>query len=314
MKKPLAIIKISDLIFAGDMFESRSVQRQSVLLALEEILDLIHKGGLRLYKFPGNHDKTVYSSHNSFLEVYKHHPCVEFNNDLKKIMIKGVDITLLPFWSDDVLIPKLKEAEGGDVLISHFEMKGSTNLGHTNEKSSITRTLLKKWKKVYLGHFHNTHEINKNIIHLPSFQQTNFGEDPHKGFTVLHDDLSYHIVRGHFKRFNKISIDINKTDSKSLLELIRIHSGSQDTIRFEFTGDKEKLDAIDKNLFKDSGIDVKKNYDKIYEINETEKPELIKKYDKEQVHTSFKKFCEDKNYDYEIGIIFLDNFLKENNG
>ena len=211
-------------------------------------------------------------------------------------------------------MPKIEEAEGSDILISHFEMKGSTHLSQVSEKSVINRTMLKKWSKVYLGHYHNTHEISKSIVHLPAFQQRNFGEDSNKGFSVLSDDLSYKIVRGDFKEFTKICININSINSKDFLELIKTHSNSKNTIRFEITGDKTKLDSIDKELFIGSGIDVKKKYKETYNVDEIEKPELIKKYDKEQVHSAFKHFCEDKDYSYETGIVFLDNFLKENNG
>jgi hypothetical protein len=262
---------------------------------------------------PGNHDKTIYNSYDSFLEVYRYYPNVHYYPSIKNIEIEGVGITLLPFFSDDMIIPMIEESKGGDILISHFEMNGSTHLGNISDKKAINKRMLKKWKKTYLGHYHNTHEITKDIIHLPSFKQSSFGEDNNKGFTVLHKDLSYKIIKGNFKEFNKISIDINNTNSKSLLELIKLHSGSEDVVRFEFTGDKTKLDAIDKSLFKGSGIDIKKKYKEIYEIDEIEKPELVKKYDKEQIYSSFKQFCDDKDYDYKTGLVLLNNFLKENN-
>ena len=81
---------------------------------------MINKAKCKLYLFPGNHDKTVYASFDSFLDIYRHHPSVEFNRELKNIIIEGVSIDLLPFFSDDMLIPMIKEAEGADVLISHF--------------------------------------------------------------------------------------------------------------------------------------------------------------------------------------------------
>ena len=79
------------------------------------------------------------------------------------IEIDKVTITLLPFFSDEMLIPMLEEDKGADVLISHFEMAGSTHLGKVSKKTSINKKLLSKWKKVYLGHYHNYHEITKDI-------------------------------------------------------------------------------------------------------------------------------------------------------
>lgn len=302
--------KIYKLIFAGDLFDSRSHQRQESLRILEEIIERSNKAGCTIYMFPGNHDKTDYSSFYSFLEVYRYHPGVEFNRELKNIEIEGVSITLLPFFADDLLVPMIREAEGADILISHFEMNGSTNLGRTSEKTSITKKMLKKWKKTYLGHYHNTHEISKDIVHLPSMRQDGFGEDGNKGFSVLYDDLSYEIVKGRFKSFLKTVIDIDKTTLKEIKEFIKLHKNSENTIRFEFIGEESKLKALDRGLFEGSGIDVKIKYQAVFEASEAEEPTLIKEYNDEQIITSFEAFCEQKGYDKETGSKYLLEYLE----
>jgi len=304
--------EVSDLIFAGDLFDSRSFQRQSVLQAFDEILRLINKAGLTLYIFPGNHDKTVYASYDSFLDVYRHYPNVVFNRELSVIKLDQVTITLLPFFSDDMLIPMLEEAEPTDVLISHFEIAGSTHLGKVSVKSTINKKLLSKFTKTYLGHYHNHHEISKDIIHLPSLRQSNFGEDENKGFAVLNKDLSYELIKGDFKSFKKITIDINKTTAKQLKELITTHENSSDTIRFEFVGDESKLKALDKSLFNGSGIDVKIKYDVKYDYKDDQLtlPTVIEHYGEEQVKDAFKSFCNEKGYEYQEGIVLLNEYLK----
>lgn len=308
--------KITKLIFAGDLFDSRSFQRQSVLQAFDEIIDLIHKAKMKMYIFPGNHDKTVYSSFDSFLDIYRYHPSIEFNKTIKNIELDGIKITLLPFFDDDMLIPMIEQHEGGDVLISHFEMAGSTHLGKVSSKTSINKKLLSKWKKVYLGHYHNYHEITKDIVHLPSLRQANFGEDDNKGFTILYDDLSYELVKGEFKKFVKISINVNETSTKEIKELIEVHKNSDNTIRFEFTGDESKLKALDKSQFKDTGIDIKVKFNVKYDFDDEnlQLPTVTEYYGEEEVKTSFKQFCEEKGYDYEYGSKLLEEFLKSKNG
>ena len=300
---------IDKLIFAGDLFESRTFQRQNILTTFDKMLNLVYESGCTLYLFPGNHDKTEYASFDSFLEGYRFHPNVIFNKELSVIDIEGVSITLLPFFADSMLIPMIEEAKGTDVLISHFEMKGSTHLGSVSEKSSITRTLLKKWKKTYLGHYHNTHEITKDIVHLPSLRQNDFGEDSNKGFSVLYNDLSYEIVKGRFKGYTKIIIDVDKIDAKGIRSLIKTHENSEDTVRFEFKGEESKLKAIDKAQFDNTGIDVKLKYDVKYEASTEHVPLLIKQYDKVQIVDIFKSFCSDKGYSAECGMKYLDKFL-----
>lgn len=305
---------ITDLIFAGDLFDSRAFQRQSVLQAFDEILRMIQEAKCTLYIFPGNHDKTIYASFDSFLDVYRHHPSVVFNRELSIIELDGISITLLPFFADDMLIPMLENAQGTDVLISHFEMAGSTHLGRSSEKSIINKELLSKWNKTYLGHYHNHHEITKDIVHLPSLRQSNFGEDDNKGFSVLYNDLSYSLIQGDFKRFKKIVIDVDKTNQSKISELIKKYQNSPDTIRFEFVGSESKLKSLDKKQFNDSGIDVKIKYEVQYDFDSESLvlPSVVEHYGEEQVRDAFKGFCDEKGYDHQEGVELLNNFLKTN--
>lgn len=303
---------ILTFIFAGDLFHSRSFQRLKVLDTFDKMLSKLNSIGGTVHLFPGNHDKTLYNSFDSFLNIYKHYPSVKFYSKITDIEIKGVKITLLPFFSDDMLVPMIENHKGSDVLISHFEMKGSTNLGNVIEKSNINQKMLKKWKKVYLGHYHNWHEISKNIVHLPSFVQNNFGEDNNKGFSILYDNLSYEIIKGKFKEFNKIIINIEETSSNELKELISIHKNSENTVRFEFYGSESKLKSLDKSRFKGTGIDIKLKYEDKYETNDI-KPELIESYDENTILNSFEDFCKNKDYDHKVGLKLLKKFLKQKN-
>jgi len=301
--------KLNTLVFAGDFFHSRTNQTENVLNTANKILELIHSVGIRHILIPGNHDRTSYFSYTSFLDVFSHHPGVELYTEVTNIEIEGVKVTLLPFFDDSMLVPMIEESEGGDILISHFEMQGSSHLGKTSEKTSITKTSLKKWKKTYLGHYHNTHEISRNIVHLPSLRQSSFGEDSLKGFSIIYDDLSYKIVQGVFKKFNKLTLNIDELSNEEIKELISIHRDSPDTIRFEFVGSESRLKALDKEQFKDTGIDVKLKFEKKYSIEEVELPVLIKKFDKEQIFLNFQQFCEEKEYSHEEGLILLNEYF-----
>lgn len=304
--------EINRVFFAGDLFDSRSFQRQSVLKTLELILDEMHEAGLTLWLFPGNHDKTIYASYDSFLDVFRHHPCVKFNREIEVIEVDGISITLLPFFSDDMLIPMLEEAKGGDVLLSHFEMAGSTHLGKTSKKTSISAKLLSKWKKVYLGHYHNHHEITKNIVHLPSLRQESFGEDNNKGFTLLYDDLSYEIVKGRFREYRKVCINIDEVNTSEIKALINEYKNNEDTIRFEFTGEDSKLKALDKSLFKGTNIDLKIKFAEKFDLNDEdfELPTVVEHYNKEDVYTSFEEFCKEKGHDHKQGVALIKEFFE----
>ena len=304
---------ITRTIFAGDLFDSRTFQRLKVLNTFDKMLALANENGIHIDCIPGNHDKTLYSSYDSFLDIYSHYPNFTLHRGVSDIEIGGVGITLIPFFSEEMLIPMLKEHGGNDVLISHFEMQGSTHLGKTVEKSIINKKLMSKWDKVYLGHYHNWHEISKDIVHMPSFIQQSFGEDSKKGFTILFDDLSYDIIKGLFDEFRKIQVDLDSMSPKSVKELIRTYENSSDRVRFEVVGSESKVKAFDTSIFKGTGIDVKKKYEQKFEFNENDEniPQVIEKFDKALIQDSFRGFCEDKGYDYKEGKAILDKFLNQ---
>lgn len=304
---------VTETIFAGDLFDSRTFQRLKVLNTFDEMLSLADEAGIHIHCIPGNHDKTLYSSYDSFLDIYTHYPNFTLYRSESDIEINGLKITLIPFFSDDILIEKLENHPGGDILISHFEMQGSTHLGRTSEKSTINKKLLSKWKKVYLGHYHNWHEITKDIIHLPSFIQQSFGEDNKKGFTFIFKDMSYDVIKGLFDEFKKITININVSRLNDIKELITTYKNSSDTIRFELVGEESNLKAFDKSIFNDTGINVLIKYEQKFEYNEKDKntPKIIEKFNKEDIQKTFKEFCSAKGYNYKEGKVILDEFLKQ---
>ncbi len=306
-------INVKDIVLAGDLFESRSFQRQKLLTTFDNILERFRITGLTMHLFAGNHDKTLYTSFDSFLDVYRYHPAVKFNRKLERRVIGGVTVDLLPFFDDSMLVPMLEEAEGCDMLISHFEMQGSSNLGRDSKKTNITEDLLSKWKKVYLGHYHNFQEITPNIAHLPSFRQKNFGEDANKGFSVIYTDLSFEIIRGKFKEFTKLVVNVNDTNLTEIKELAVKYKDNENTIRIEFEGDETKLKALDKSIFSGTGIDVKIKHIQKYDFKDINLvvPKIVSKYGKEQVKTTFKAFCEEKGFKHSEGLELLEEFLKE---
>ena len=302
---------ISKTIFAGDLFDSRTFQRLKVLDTFDQMLEILDKENMTVDLVPGNHDKTLYGSVDSFLKYYRYHSSVRYFDRPAVQVIDGISLTYIPFFSDDKLIPMLEETKGSDILISHFEMQGSTHLGSVSEKSTINKKLLSKWKKVYLGHYHNHHEITKDIVHLPSFIQNNFGEDSNKGFSVLYDDLSYEIVKGRFKEFTKVVIDLEETNISEIKELVKTYSNNENTVRFELIGTEAKLKGFDKSILDGSGIDLKKKFEKKFTFEDTEKkPELIEKFSKENIFETFKEFCEEKDLDHNDGEYLLKKFFK----
>ena len=300
------------LIFAGDMFDDRSAQRSKQLETFDKMLDLCLAHKIIMYAIPGNHDKTIYEDEYNFMHPFRHHPAIKYFSKPTVQLIHGRTFTFVPFYDDSVLVPMLEDQVGGDVLISHFEMKGSEHLGHVSEKKSITKKTLSKWEKTYLGHFHNEQNISEHITHLPSFRQTNFGEDVNKGFALIHDDLSYELIRGKFIEYVKIDIHIDSSTEGELADLRAEYGNSDKVVRFEFVGTDTALKAIDKKAFENLGIQVKIKYTKVFDLDTpSEAPEMIEKYGEEEITESFENFCKEKGYDLNEGTELLVKFFKE---
>lgn len=301
---------INEVVLNGDVFDSRSFQRLSHLKCFEKILDLFKVNGIICHTVVGNHDKTKYDSIDNFIEPFKHHPSIKLYSNILDTQIAGINVTISPFFTDKILYEQLSNHNGGNLLIGHWSCEGSSHLGHVAE-SQINKKLLSKWNKIYLGHYHNHQNVNEIVTHLPSLIQNDFGEDNVKGFTVIYDDLSYELIKGKFKEFKKVLIDLNETSIQSVKELIKAEQNSLKVVRFEFIGDESKLKTLDKSLFNGTGIDVKLKFDKKYDFNEDHiMPTVIERYGQDDIETEFKNFCNNKGYDYEFGKTLLDKFFK----
>jgi len=309
---------IKILIGAGDFFHSRSQQRLKTLLTFKRILDKLWGSDMEYWFIPGNHDKPVYEAEESFVEVFDGHPAMRYFKKPTYGHLKGIDILMMPFFEDKIQAQMLEEAAPADLLIGHFELNGSIYLGKVSEGRTIDRKMLKKFKKVYLGHFHNTHEVTEDIIHLPSLRQNGFGEDANKGFTVLYDDLSYEIVRGKFREFEKVTIDLDEISNKDLKKEVEKYRDSDNAVRFELTGSEDKLKAVSKKMFTEAGIDVKVKYDKVFEQASSSTvegyqvaPIVIKEHTEATIREDFKAYCKEKDLNYEQGLQYLNDFLKK---
>lgn len=302
-------IGVDELILAGDVFDVRRMQRLGTLMTFQNIIDSCNKNELILHIIPGNHDKPDYQSEGSYIDLFTNSN-INYYPQPEQVTIEGVSFTMMPFFADDIQVKLLGETEGSDILIGHFELNGSTNLGKVSKNRPISQGMLKKWKKTYLGHYHNWHEITSNIVHLPSIRQNNFGEDSNKGFAVIYDDLSYEIIKGDFQELRTVRIDVDKVTMDEVNELINLHKVSKDRVRFEVTGTSSKLKAFDRSKVTDSGIEIiVKHKDIEFNVEDVEMP--VSKHNEESVEKMFKDFCLKNNRDYDEGMIYLQKFLKK---
>lgn len=292
------------VIIAGDIFESRVSQRQDVLNAFGEILGMFSSEGIYVFIIVGNHDKTVYTSKDSFLDQYAHHPMVHLVNSVYEFG----GVVMVPFFTDEILTEIIPKGEEGKVLVSHFAVTGSKNNDGTIVENGLTQTMFADYDVVLLGHYHNHQVIGKNIVHMPSLQQESFAEDDNKGFTLLYDDHTWEIVNSKFRKYVDTYIDVDKLTKKEVAAIVE-KIDTNNVNRVTMTGSKEKLKVYKDAEFANRGISLKKKDVEVEVVDSV--PELdYRDITPDDVKRLFEEFCKDKGYNFEEGVKFL-NYGKE---
>lgn len=310
---------VNTLTGLGDFLDSRKAQTQDVLNTFGEILGIIEGYGLNLEAIPGNHDKTDYSSSSSFLDPFIHHPALKLIKELKCLESEGVDLIFIPFFTDEIFSEQLNQLnefalkENKPILFTHMAFEGSVNNDGTKVSCSIKPSMFSSFFKVFSGHYHNQQKIGKNIYHIPSIQQNNFGEDDQKGFTVLYDDGSHELIQADFPRYKKVKIDLTSTSKKEVDALAKKYAESSDNIRFEFIGDQSLTSSIKKENFTKLGISVTTKVTEIEDQLEDDEPEEVKIFNKSDIEGEFKEFCSVNELKYEKGVVYLKEKLDERN-
>jgi len=310
------------LVCLGDIFDSRIAQREDVLSAFGDILDMIDSYGLKLWAIPGNHDKTVYSSIKSFLDPFKGRDYFKLVDKIARLPFieEQIQLNFIPFFSDEVWLghfdllkttPQLPVLKGcKEILLTHIAVTGSRNNDGTMISSSLSPGIFKDFFKVFSGHYHDQQKIGSNFYHIPSIQQNNFGENVDKGFTVLYADGSHELVKSKFKEFVKVQIDLDTINSDELLTLKKKYKGSESNVRFEFKGSENVLKSLKKEDFTSLGIDVKtKNKEIEDDIIFSESAEVVE-HTGDSIIEEFKKCCEKENWNVEQGLKYLNKKLK----
>lgn len=297
---------VSTLFCLGDTFDSRKSQELSVMTAFKNILSIAQEHGLKLVVFPGNHDKVNYASDYSFLDPFQYHPAIEIHSDVYLTEKYGFPAAFVPFWEESLLEEKLKAVPDGYTVFSHFGTNASINNDGSTHHSVLSISSLKRFKTVYLGHFHNAHSPAKNVHHVPSIKQNNYGEDSRKGFTVIMEDGSSYFEKSKFKEYITYTFDIDKASKKELDGFVAEYANSEDHIRVEVVGSQSKLKSLKREMFTSNGIDLKTKGKEVTEAIESTITDEVVEFSAEKIKEKFKSFCEEKSYNYEEGKVYID--------
>lgn len=281
-----------NIIHGGDFFNNRVGQNLLNLLMFQKILNEFERRKITLLGIPGNHDKTDQESEQSYLSIYKSKYFRLFESQ-SVMNLEGVRLHFLPFFSKSMaerlaeLTPEIVKDK--TILITHAAFNGVRNNDGSKAKDGLKKKSVKEYKKVLVGHYHDSSIIGRNIHYTGSAYQANFGENSEdKGFTVIYDNCDIKFVPSEFKKFIKVKLDVD-CDLETELEAIR--DPTANNIRFVFEGNKSDLSKLDTKRLDSLGIDYKFEWNDINdEILKVEGGEFGS-LDKKSVLKFFLEYC-----------------------
>lgn len=296
------------LICLGDVFDSRKAQELTVLTAFREILDNIHSYNLKMLTISGNHDKSDYQSFNSYIDSFAFHPAMVYFREYNQYSIGDVKLHFMPFFDESVWKERLSYtlSDKKNILLTHISVTGSKNNDGTLQETPVKVSDFKDFDAVLSGHFHQHQFIKPNFTHVQSIQQNNYGEDNQKGFSILYNDCTISFVKSKFKEYKRYTFDIDKSTKKELDEFIKEHANSEDNVRVEVIGSQSKLNSLKRETFASNGIDLKTKNKEVTETIEATLTDEVVEFNPEKIKEKFKQFCEEKEYDHDKGVVYLN--------
>jgi len=298
------LLSVNTLVCTGDIFQSRKAQKESVLNCFKSILDEIEENNMTLIAIPGNHDKTDYRSYSSFLDPFSTHPALKLITEATNYKINNIDCAFIPFFEEDIWLEEFsKLKQPYSILFSHIAVNGSINNNKTKVESTLTPKLFKDME-VFLGHYHDYHDVTPNIHHLPSLKQNNFGENINKGFSVIYDDSSFDIINSDFKQYLTFNIRVDDSDfKKKMTEFAKYLENNN--VKIKITGPRSEIKGIDFNIYKSIGMKIDTIFDELI-IEDSKQIDLS---DKNTILDHFKLFCQERDIDVNEGLSYLNKVL-----
>lgn len=140
----------------GDTFTSRKGQPQEVLKVFRDSLEKLRKAELTMYAITGNHDKTDYSSKDSFLIAFQDHPSLVLIEGYHVLdLSEGLRVHMVSFFEDGMYREILKKGElgkGKNICLTHVGISGAKMNSGISLTSGVNAGDFKMFDKIGRAH------------------------------------------------------------------------------------------------------------------------------------------------------------------
>ncbi len=302
--------KIKTILFGGDLFHDRQkIDVYTYQKTFEVMKKWLTKNIFKLYLVLGNHDlwfndQTSISSVTPLSSL----PNVEIIDKPVRLNIENHSWDLIPFTHDPVYALKLLEEneENAEYALGHLAVDGAILHGssisdvcieHDGEMVKISPPLFKKYKQVFLGHYHCSQILEPNLEYIGSPLELSFGEafqekhiivfdgDKSNKEYVINDFSPKHLVlkpneiENHDLNKNFVRVVVDDISATDLLDMRKDISKDKNIGSLEIRQQKRKFDseAIDNAkaiIFKED--EMINQYVDIVGCGDLEKEKLIK--------------------------------------
>lgn len=306
--------KIHDIIVGGDMFQSRSAQTLSTLLAVREaILKATKQYNLNIVLANGNHDSVDQEAIEGYCHIFSDYENVEVVDDLLIIdYSEDMNLIVMSYFPENgSFTERLYKAESGrdfskkNILYIHEGIRGGLT---TPSDDELPASLFDGFSKTLVGHYHNRKKIaNTNIEYIGSSRQHNFGEDEEKGYTILYADGSTKFIKNEVnQRYKVIDIDLADMDDKFMEMLTQIKSDSRYKVKVRVRCDASQSSTVNKQQLAEYGANKIELVTEQTEVLATDHKSITQKFDKSGIKEEYANFCTQRSIDNQLGLHYLE--------
>ena len=244
---------IKDVIFAGDLFQSRQKIDVMTYHLTFKILEKYCSKLVNLWLLLGNHDMWFHDKWDiSSVEPFSAIDGITFIDKPCTLDVAGVPVDFLPYTHApldhlNVLRKGLKKRKDRKTLIAHLAVDGAqlntlhntrsdVIIEHDGEMTRVDSDSFEGWDKVWLGHYHGQQKVGLVAEYIGSPLQLNFGEAfQHKHVIIYNlEDGSTEYIRNKFspQHFIIPEKDIDKYDvTKNFIRLEVEDVGNADLLQ-----------------------------------------------------------------------------------
>lgn len=304
---------IKEIALGGDLFHSRVSQTLDVLLAVQDALLKVAACGLRITIAEGNHCKTDQEALRGYSHIFNPYAGVTVVDDFLTLDNPAWDFVLhmMSYFPErGSFTSRLQALTAGSLaagkrnyLYIHQGINGALAAPAGDE---LPTQIFEPYDKVFVGHYHNRSVVQgTRIEYIGSARQFNFGEDIHKGYTVLYTDGSYDFIQNEANlRYHVIEIPATKVDVHLLDRIDEMLSDERCRIKVRVTG--SSTDTIDKKKILDAGASKVELVCADAEQIAAPEEGVLEKFDALRIRQSYEEFCGQRSIeDVALGLSYL---------